>query len=388
MAKKYTDEEKAAITSKYDVLQEFRTKEKKLYNALSRRKLIGKWCSHMKRACVPPGTRDKEHCHAAALRYETRTDFFNGARHEYCTAQRHGWLDEICAHMVPKANWYKRKIYVFTFSDGYAYVGLTHDPERRRIEHLCENYSAVFKHVKDTGASYEFEVLTDWLSITDAGKIEDEYIQRYADEGWKMLNQKKGGSLGGKKETFYTHERLVAEIGKYEYYEDFVKHSRKYYNYLLRVHLLEQYTSVLKHRTTPLGFWTIEQSISAAKQCETRMELNKKYPGAYEVLREAGLLKNLLPLNKGLPKEVHMARIAECNSRSDLYFKYQSTYNWALRNEMLDSLYKSKVHYRTYEEKMNIIKNCATRRELREKYGRVYHWALKQPGLLDKYFPR
>lgn len=83
-----------------------------------------------------------------------------------------------------------------------------------------------------------------------------------------------------------------------------------------------------------------------------------------------------------------MARIAECNSRSDLYFKYQSTYNWALRNGMLDSLYKSKVHYRTYEEKMDVIKGCATRRELREKYGRVYSWALKQPGLLDKYFPK
>ena len=356
-----------------------------MYNALVSRKQINKWCSHMKRNSVPPNTYSKEYCQSVALLYKTRTDFFNGSRREYCASQRHGWLNEVCAHMMPKANWYRRKIYAFTFSDGYAYVGLSHDPHKRYSQHLSESNSPVFRHIKETGASYEFKELTDWLDVDVAGEIEECFIQEYS-EGWVMLNTKPGGSLGGKKDTFYTHERLVKKISEFESFTEFRKKAPRYYAYLVREHLVDEYCYKLKRGQAKPKYWTIERSKIIAEQCSSRMELAEKYPGAYKVLWSAGILDECIPKAVTFPKEVHMTRMAECNSRSELYYKYQSTYNWALRNGMLDSFCDSKVHYRTYKEKIDIIKSCTSRHELMVKYGRVYKWGLKN-NLLDEYLP-
>lgn len=386
MAKKYSDGYIVEVTSRYDVLKEFREKEKKLYAALVGRGEIDKWCVHMKRGGVPPGTYSKERCQQMSLLYKTRTEFAFGSKGEYWAAQRHGWLDEICTHMVPGSNWYRRKIYAFTFSDGYAYVGLSHDPHKRRIQHISEKSSPVFKHIQSTGASHEFRELTDWLSVDIAGETEDNFIREYAADGWKMLNTQAGGSLGGNKKTFYTHERLVAEIAKYDTLIDFRKKSHKYYSYLVREHLVDKYCSNLKRRQTKPRYWTFERSKSVAAQCSSRMELLKKYPGAYNVLYRAGRLDECIQKAVSFPKEIHMARMKECSSRSELYYKYQSTYNWALRNGMLDSFCASKVHYRTYEENLDIIKSCTSRHELMVKYGRVYKWGLKN-NLLDEYLP-
>jgi predicted GIY-YIG superfamily endonuclease len=338
--KVYTEEELAEIASGYTTMKVFRKEERKVYNVINKRGLIDKLCGHMKRERTPVGVLTKEHCRLTAQDYHTRKEFLRGASKEYWASQRHGWLDDICSHMKPVGNKYWRKIYVFTFRDGYAYVGLAQDPDRRYRDHTrTDDRSPVYRHIKSTGIIPEFELLTDWLHKDVASVEEEEYRKKYAADGWKMLNRTKCGSLGKPTETFYTHERLVAEISKYEYHEDFKKGSYNYYSYLVNHHLLKKYCSCLKRRNTPHSYWTLKRSIETAKKCKTRMELLKKYSGAYEVLRNAGLLKQLLPLNKGLPKEIHIARIKECSSRSDLYYKYQSTYNWAIRNNLLDEYF-------------------------------------------------
>ena len=385
--KVYTEEELADKASRYTVLYDFRKKERKAYDAIRGRGLLDKLCGHMERKNTPVGVLTKEHCHQVAQNYYTRKEFVKGSPKEYWAAQRHGWLDDICSHMKPIGNKYWRRIYVFTFQDGYAYVGLAQDPDRRYRDHTkTDDRSPVYQHIKDTGIMPDFELLTDWLHKDRAAIEEEEYRMKYAAEGWIMLNRRKCGSLGKPNETFYTHERLLAEISKYEYHDEFKKNSPRYYNYLVNHHLIEEYCSCLKRRNTRHRYWTLERSIEIAKKCDTRTELLEEYPGAYKVLSEKGLVKKILPMSKGLPKDIHMSRIAECNSRSDLYYKYQSTYNWALRNGLLDSLFESKVHERTYEENLEIIKSCKTRRELREKYGRVYKWGMKK-NLLDEYLP-
>ena len=72
----------------------------------------------------------------------------------------------------------KRKIYVFEFEDNYAYVGLSCNPRRRLYSHICDKDSAVYKHISDTGAKYNFKTLTDWLSYDVAGDVEDDYKRR------------------------------------------------------------------------------------------------------------------------------------------------------------------------------------------------------------------
>jgi predicted GIY-YIG superfamily endonuclease len=56
---------------------------------------------------------DKETCATEALKYETRKDFERNASGAYVMAQRRGWLSEICAHMTyrkkPKGYWTKER---------------------------------------------------------------------------------------------------------------------------------------------------------------------------------------------------------------------------------------------------------------------------------------
>ena len=47
----------------------------------------------------PNGYWTKERCREAALRYQTRTELFNGTKTAYQIAHRNGWLNEVCAHM-------------------------------------------------------------------------------------------------------------------------------------------------------------------------------------------------------------------------------------------------------------------------------------------------
>ena len=47
-------------------------------------------------------TKDK--CHEVALNYKTRIDFKKNSEGAYKAAQRMGWLDEICSHMIYKNN--------------------------------------------------------------------------------------------------------------------------------------------------------------------------------------------------------------------------------------------------------------------------------------------
>lgn len=381
-SKDIPESELAAIALKYNDVEVFMKEQPHVFDRIRKRGLKAKLCGHMKQKwCHRSDTELAE----VASGYDVLQEFREVEPKAYREICRRGLLDELCSHMVRRGMWSKRQIYVFTFSDGYAYIGLSMNPKYRYSQHTkSDEYSPVFQHIRKTKASYEFNILTDWLEAASATKIEDEYIKKYAADGWKMLNKAKGGALGGTHT--YNDWRLSYEAGKYNSMKGFMKGSPRFYKYMKKHGLLDKYCSHMKPLPVPHGYWTLEKSIETAKKCDSRKELFERYPTAYEMLRNAGLIKKLIPMKKGLPKEIHMARIAECNSRSDLYYKYQSTYNWALRKGILDSLFTSKVHERTYDENLEIIKSCKTRRELREKYGRVYKWGLIN-NLLDEYLP-
>ena len=194
----HTEEDIRSIALKYNTRDEFHKKAGGAYLAAHRRGILDEVCSHMEEVRRPKGFYTKEYCHSVALEYRTRNEFRKGDGYAYQRSFKEGWLDDICGHMEVVGNWMRRKIYAFTFSDGYAYIGLSFDPEHRRRRHtdVEKKKSAVYKHIEETGASYEFKILTDWLDIDVVGKMEDDYIKKYAAEGWKMLNRVKGGALG------------------------------------------------------------------------------------------------------------------------------------------------------------------------------------------------
>ena len=51
------------------------------------------------------------------------------------------------------------------------------------------------------------------------------------------------------------------------------------------------------------------------------------------------MIEKLFPTKISLPEEIHLARIAECKCRKELQKKYDGTYAWARRNNLLDKYF-------------------------------------------------
>lgn len=295
--RRLSNDDLAKIASKYQTRKEFVKNDKVSYTIACTRGILDEICAHMTWLCKREHHWTKELCYKEALKYSTKLDFLRGNGAAYSSATQHGWINDICKHMVPRGNWVKRKVYVFTFSDGYAYVGLTQDISRRYREHVSKGkkVSPILKHIQDTGATFEFKELTGWLAMDKAAQEEDRFMKQYALEGWKMLNKSPAGSLGASREPYYTPRRIKQEIAKYEYYEDFIKGSRRIYKYLQYHHSIEEYCSHMKRRKRVRIYWTLERAISVVPGCKNRSEYQKKYGRAYHILKENGLLNKYFP---------------------------------------------------------------------------------------------
>ena len=389
-----SNEDLAEIALKYETRTEFMKGDGSAYNTAHARGILNNICRHMKRKNARSDAYTKENCHIVAIEYNTRADFQRGNCAVYRVAKQRGWLDDICAHMPVAGSGKKRKVYVYTFDDGYAYVGLTDNISRRKQEHLGQfrkKKSAVLIHIQETGAKFEFKELTDWLDATDAGKAEDDYIKKYAAEGWKMLNRRKGGGMGSKTGVF-SPNAIRNVVAVYEFADDFKQQEPGIYEYLCSKHLYSEYCSELKHRRQRCGYWTLEKSLEVIPECETRTIFQKRYYQAYVAVKKAGLLDDYYPEETRtaykwpIDKCIKIART--CNSRRELHKKYRGAYNVLWKAGLLEKLIPSRKYWEKYndEEKMKIIASCKTKRQLHDHYRSVYEW-LRLAGRLDEFFP-
>ena len=248
--KRMSVDDLAEITSKYNVLKEFYDKERPTYDIIHKRGLINKLCAHMKRE--ERTVISDEELAAIASKYDVLQEFYEKEGYVYKEIRKRRLFNKMCGHMKRAGNLFRRKIYVFTFSDGYAYVGLTQNPDYRYWQHTnpLRRSSPVYKHIKETGIEPDFKIITDWLDVNIVGEIEDDYIKQYAADGWKMLNREGGGGLGAIARLF-TGKRIMEEVAKYEYVEDLMKGSPNFWRYIRRHHLFDQYCSQMKRRNNP-----------------------------------------------------------------------------------------------------------------------------------------
>ena len=376
-----SEKELAAIASGYNDLEQFMKDQPHAYERIRKRGLKNRLCGHMKRKwCERP---DSELAEVASSYYELK-EFREKEPEVYRVIYRRGLLDELCSHMERRGKWSKRKIYAFTFSDGYAYIGLSLQPEYRMKQHIKEDEdSPVFLHIQKSGASYEFNILTDWLDAAVAGAVEEDFISKYKADGWKMLNKAKGGALGGAH--IYTRHRIQSMVSMYDSFEVFRKEQPRLYRYLRKNHLVDEYCShmerpqiedvewakgvaaVVKKRVELMRkhnkayrrlkeanlldvyypnrapsnkkIWTIENSLNKAKKCKTRTQLARTYPMAYRTLMEAGMI-DLIPTNQIRKSEEEHIKIAkQCKSRGELLKRFPSTHRLLLRHNLLDKLF-------------------------------------------------
>lgn len=351
IAKDYTVEDLRSIALKYKTRDEFHKKAGGAYLAAYRLGILDDVCSHMEELRRPKEFYSKGYCHVIALGYKTRGEFQKGNNYAYNRAFNEGWLDDICGHMKAAGkNLSRRLVYVYTFPDGYAYVGLTDDVKRRKYEHLHKlsqkKKSPVYRHIKETGLSYEYKELTDWLDADTAAKVEDDYIKKYKADGWKMLNRMRGGGLGDPGSGKRKDEVIQAIVSQYEYVEDFKEREPEIYKDLCESRLFSKFFSGMKRRKKSSGYWTLETAVAVMPECATAAEFRKTYCQAYKIVKEAGMLNGYYPkpVNHNFKWTLEKCATAAryCETKTEFRKKHRRAYERLLKEGLLDELFEDK----------------------------------------------
>jgi hypothetical protein len=118
------------------------------------------------------------------------------------------------AHMTPKASPYSHAYYIYAceFEDHHVYVGLSFR-STRKSEHIVRG------RVRDHCAicpNYTFKIVQGEIATPSLAQIaEREWIEKYRDAGWILLNKASGGGLGTVRAVRWTKEAVMAEARKY-----------------------------------------------------------------------------------------------------------------------------------------------------------------------------
>lgn len=218
------------IAKRFETVADFRESERHAYDAAKRLKITSKLRSFLKKR-VPSKMWTEVAIKNEAKKYRTKSDFRKHSPGAYHAAHKSLIIDEVCKHMSPIGNRYKRGIYAYEFSGKRVYVGLTYDFENRLRGH--RKIGPLKKLLKNEKFKYvRFNGLFD---LRRAKIMEAKILNKYVREGWKPLNRAKPGALGGG--------------------------PRK---------------------------WTFDEVHRVAKQCKTRKEFQLKYWGAAQVAYQKG----------------------------------------------------------------------------------------------------
>jgi len=281
--------EKKAL--KYNTKKDFR----KYCSSAYRASLYNNWLyvfSHMIPQHKPKGYWTKKRCQEEALKYKSKTEFKNNRSSAYSIAYNNGWLNDICSHMEIIGNRYTRCIYVYEFKNNYAYVGLTYNLRKRNNSHLSKADSPVYQHIKNICKDYELIQLTDYIPVIEAQKLEENYVIKYKENGWNMLNKATPGSIGG---AYYiwTYELVKEEALKYKSRIEFIKNASGAHDYAYSRNIMDDVCSHMEYIQKPNGYWTKEKCQKIALKYNKRSDFKTHSYGPYQAARKKGWLDDI-----------------------------------------------------------------------------------------------
>jgi len=287
---KWTKELLIQEALKYDNISDFHSKSKGGYQAA---KKIGDDFIKIITSHIPPHRRwTNDALRDEALKYTTKSDFRKNNRGAYQTSKDRKILNDICVHMEKIGSKHLRIIYVYEFPDNSAYVGLTYHPSQRHYSHMNNESSTVFIHMKETGLVPIRKTITEFLNKDDASEMETEVLNKYRNEGWKILNRSKTGGLGGITR-YWTPEKIEEEALKYDKLTEFYKNSNPAINAAKKIGE-DFYNKIISHmeRTTK---WTEELLRLESQNYKTRTHFARGNASAYQTSKNKGLLDKFFP---------------------------------------------------------------------------------------------
>jgi hypothetical protein len=323
---------------RYDSRWELGKNNNSVYSKICRNKWYELF-SHMK---IRQGY-SKEECHEVALKYKRRIDFQKYSKPYYSSAIYHGWLDDICSHMGKPLTLKERLIYVYEFDDNNCYVGLTCDEVGRHENHMRRG--PVFKYMKKIGKTPERKLLTKYISVFEAKKMEDKIMKKYVDNGWNLLNTYKAGGTGGVYK--YTKELCRKESLKYNDFRLFKKEKKGFVCAIFR----NKWYDLISHMNNKaFKFRTKEDLHKIALNYSNRKEFIKKEQKHVMLARKEGWMDDICShmVQKCKPNgwwnnyDNCKEESKKYGNRSEFSKKSPSAYHSSRKNKWLDIFYPKK----------------------------------------------
>jgi hypothetical protein len=213
-----------------------------------------------------------------SLKYNHKIDFIKNSPSAYNASRYKKILDDVCSHMLPLGDIYRRVVYVYEFDDKRVYVGLTCNKERRHLQHMKDGRSPVFKHIEETKLQPKFKILTDsYISQRDSQLMEKQTLENYINNGWIPLNSHTTGGLGGTN-LKWTEESLRLEALKYKTRKEMSEKSSQAYSAIRKkklYHLFSHMDWILNPNHN------LEECIEYAKKYDKLSDFKKKHNNLY-----------------------------------------------------------------------------------------------------------
>lgn len=277
---------------------------------------------------------DYNSCMAAALTCKTRTEFYARFHSAYMYARRHGFLDEICAHMTTK-------------KASYGYW----KNKDTLLEHLsqCDNAHEFYKRYK---RGYYASKENGWFEEITAPLKDQRFIKNY-----------------------WTPEKLSEVAANYQRRTEFAKYCGAGFAMCQRAGLLDEVcqhmtSEVVNSRRTCYAFEFPDQhvyiGISADIERRKHDHLTRKGSKVHDYIMETGNEPELIILNDCLSLE-------EANLCENEYLSQYKKNGWTLLNKA-----KVAVEDYLYEDAVDTALACQDFDDFRKNYSEAYWAALRK----------
>ena len=286
-----------------------------------------------------------ETCFEEASKYKTRGEFGTKSSRAYWVAIQNGWIDDYTWLKDERFDLINDEIdcvYAYEFFDHHAvYVGRTLISRKkdRDREHLYVRNDAVAKYALKYGLKVPLpKYLEDYLTIKEGAEKERIWINKYKEDGWHVLNRKKGGSIGGLGKGKWNYKTCLAEAKKYKTLKDFLDNSKGAYLNALKNKWIGDYVWLednIKHRK---DYYTHDKCLELAKKYSSMVVFRKKQHGAYNSAKENNWLDDYTWLERQFKwtDKTLLEEAKKYKTRSEFSKAKPGAYEYALKHSLLD----------------------------------------------------
>lgn len=295
----WTKERCAEESIKYNLKSQFKKLSRSAFASAQRNGWLDELCSHMTQLKQPNGFWTKERCYEEALKYKSKVDFQKGSNSAYGRAHKQGWLEDICSHMMPH-----HLLNVFQ--------------TKERCAEVAANYESRSEFKKGASTAYKTARLNGWL---------DDICSHMASK--KVWSKEKC--------------REVALL--YDSKKAFRAKNLTLYSYAYRKRWLDEICQHMADQEMPKGYWTKERCIEEALKYQTVKEFERAFPAAARVVRKNSWQPEVFGHfdYKSRPrgywtKERCIEEALKYQSRKEFQVNCESAYSKARKNNWLDEI--------------------------------------------------